>query len=451
MQKLYMFESLQEKLELALKRFRGQTKITEENISEALREIRRSLIEADVNINVAKEFVESVKQKAIGTEVRGKLLPEQLIVKIIYDALVETMGSKNAELMFSPQPPTVIMVAGLQGSGKTTFCGKLAKSLRKKGRQPLLVACDIHRPAAILQLKQLGEQINVPVYSEEGKSAVEIAKNALVYAKKFVRDVVIVDTAGRLTIDEEMMQEVADIAAAVKPNETLFVCDAMIGQDAVTTAKAFHEKLNLTGVVLTKLDGDTRGGAALSVLKVVGKPIKFVGTGEKLDNLEPFYPERIASRIVGMGDILTLVEKAEQEFDQKEAEALEEKIRKNQFTFDDFLSQLRTIRKMGSLRDLLGMLPGMDKALKNVNIDDKAFSKVEAIILSMTPKERSTPKIINGSRRIRIAKGSGTTVQDVNKLLKQFEEMQKLMKSVALGKRSKFLPNLPMGFGGKKR
>lgn len=446
-----MFESLQEKLELALKKFRGQNKITEENISEALREIRRSLIEADVNINVAKEFVESVKQKAIGTEVRGKLLPEQLIVKIIYDALVETMGSKNAELMFSPQPPTVILVAGLQGSGKTTFCGKLAKSLRKKGRQPLLVACDIHRPAAILQLKQLGEQVNVPVFSEDGKTAVEIAQNALNYARKFARDVVIVDTAGRLTIDEEMMKEVADIAAAVKPTETLFVCDAMIGQDAVTTARAFHERLNLTGVVLTKLDGDTRGGAALSVLKVVGKPIKFVGTGEKLDNLEPFYPERIASRIVGMGDILTLVEKAEQEFDQKEAEALEEKIRKNQFTFDDFLTQLRTIRKMGSLRDLLGMLPGMDKAMKNVNIDDKAFSKVEAIILSMTPKERSAPKIINGSRRIRIAKGSGTSVQDVNKLLKQFEEMQKLMKSVALGKRSKFLPNLPFGVGGKRK
>ncbi|MCX8054971.1 MAG: signal recognition particle protein [Ignavibacteria bacterium] len=446
-----MFESLQEKLELALKKFRGQNKITEENISEALREIRRSLIEADVNINVAKEFVESVKQKAIGTEVRGKLLPEQLIVKIIYDALVETMGSKNAELMFSPQPPTVILVAGLQGSGKTTFCGKLARSLRKKGRQPLLVACDIHRPAAILQLKQLGEQVNVPVFSEDGKSAVDIAQDALTYARKFARDVVIVDTAGRLTIDEEMMKEVADIAAAVKPTETLFVCDAMIGQDAVTTARAFHERLNLTGVVLTKLDGDTRGGAALSVLKVVGKPIKFVGTGEKLDNLEPFYPERIASRIVGMGDILTLVEKAEQEFDQKEAEALEEKIRKNQFTFDDFLTQLRTIRKMGSLRDLLGMLPGMDKAMKNVNIDDKAFSKVEAIILSMTPKERSAPKIINGSRRIRIAKGSGTSVQDVNKLLKQFEEMQKLMKSVALGKRSKFLPNLPFGVGGKRK
>lgn len=446
-----MFENLQEKLELALKKFRGQTKLTEENISEALREVRRSLLEADVNINVARDFVDAVKEKAIGTEVKGKIMPEQLIVKIIHDELVELMGSKNSELLFSPQPPTVVMVAGLQGSGKTTFCGKLARSLRKKGRQPLLVACDIHRPAAILQLKQLGEQVNIPVFSEEGKSAVEIAQNALAYARKFARDIVIVDTAGRLTIDEEMMKEVADIAATVKPTETLFVCDAMIGQDAVTTAKAFHEKLNLTGVVLTKLDGDTRGGAALSVLKVVGKPIKFVGTGEKLDALEPFHPERIASRIIGMGDILTLVEKAEQEFDQKEAEALEEKIRKNQFTFDDFLSQLKTIKKMGSIRDLLGMIPGMDKQMKNVNIDDKAFSKVEAIIYSMTPKERSTPKIINGSRRIRIAKGSGTSVQDVNKLLKQFEEMQKLMKSVALGKRSKFMPNMPFGFGGQKR
>lgn len=442
-----MFENLQEKIELALKKFRGQTKITEENISEALREIRRSLLEADVNLNVVKEFVETVKEKAIGTEVRGKVMPDQLIVKIIYDALVETMGSKLSDLQFSPHPPTVIMVAGLQGSGKTTFCGKLAKSLKKKGRQPLLVACDIHRPAAILQLKQLGEQVNTPVFSEEGKSAVEIAQNALSYARKFARDIIIVDTAGRLTIDELMMQEVQDIASSVKPTETLFVCDAMIGQDAVTTAKAFHEKLNLTGVVLTKLDGDTRGGAALSVLKVVGKPIKFVGTGEKLDALEPFHPERIASRIIGMGDILTLVERAEQEFDQKEAEALEEKIRKNQFTFDDFLAQLKTIKKMGSIKDLLGMIPGMDKAMKNINIDDKAFSKVEAIIYSMTKKERTNPKIINGSRRIRIAKGSGSSVQDVNRLLKQFEEMQKLMKNIAQGKRSRFLPKLPTGFG----
>ncbi|MGE5479132.1 MAG: signal recognition particle protein [Chloroflexota bacterium] len=442
-----MFENLQEKLELALKRFRGQSTISEENISEAIKEIRRALLEADVNLHVVNKFVEDVKEKSVGKEVKGTLLPEQLIVKIVHDELVEIMGSKVAEMTFSPAPPTVIMVAGLQGSGKTTFCGKLAKNLRKKGRQPLLVACDIHRPAAVLQLKQLADSIKIPVFSQEGKDAITIAKEALAYGKKFARDVIIIDTAGRLTIDEAMMEEVAGIAEAVKPTETFFVCDAMIGQDAVTTAKAFHEKLTLTGIVLTKLDGDTRGGAALSVLNVVGKPIKFVSTGEKLDNLEPFHPDRIASRILGMGDILTMVEKAEQAYDQKEAEKLEEKIRKNQFTFDDFLDQLKMIRKMGSLRDLLGMLPGMDKAMKNVNIDDSAFNKVEAVILSMTKAERTNPKIINGSRRQRIARGSGSSVQDVNRLLKQFEEMQKLMKNMTAGKRSRFMPKMPMGFG----
>ncbi len=438
-----MFESLQEKLELAVKKFRGQTTISEENISEALVEIRKALLEADVNYNVAKKFVEDVKEKAIGKEVKGKLLPEQLIVKIVHDELVELMGKKMSDLAFSSQSPTIIMVAGLQGSGKTTFCAKLAKNLRKKGRQPLLVAADIYRPAAILQLKQLAEQIKIPVFSEDTKDAVAISNNAIAYAKKFGRDIVIIDTAGRLTIDEEMMNEVKNITASVKPTEILFVCDAMIGQDAVTTAKAFHEALNLTGVVLTKLDGDTRGGAALSVLEVVGKPIKFVSTGEKLDNLEPFHPERIASRILGMGDVLTLVEKAEQQFDQKQAQELEEKIKKNQFTFDDFLDQLKMIQKMGSLRDLLGMIPGMDKQLRNVNIDDSAFKKVEAIIYSMTKQERKNPKLINGSRRMRIAKGSGSQIQDVNRLLKQFEEMQKLMKSVALGKKSRFMPKMP--------
>lgn len=441
-----MFENLQEKLELALKKFRGQSVISEDNIADALNEIRKALIEADVNYSVAKKFVEEVKQKALGREVRGKLLPEQLIVKIVHDELVEIMGKKMSDISFSAQPPTIIMVAGLQGSGKTTFCAKLAKNLRKKGRQPLLVAADIYRPAAILQLKQLAEQIKIPVYSEEIKDAVKISENALNYAKKFGRDIIIIDTAGRLSIDEEMMNEVKNIANAVKPTEILFVCDAMIGQDAVNTAKAFHEALNLTGIVLSKLDGDTRGGAALSVLEVVGKPIKFVSTGEKLDNLEPFHPERIASRILGMGDVLTLVEKAEQQYDQKQAEELEEKIRKNQFTFDDFLDQLKIIQKMGSLRDLLGMIPGMDKQLRNVNIDDNAFKKVEAIIQSMTKQERRNPKIINGSRRIRIAKGSGTQVQDVNRLLKQFEDMQKMMKSVAQGKKSKFLPKIPGGF-----
>ncbi len=445
-----MFENLQEKLELALKRFRGQATISEENVEDAMREIRRALLEADVNLQVAKQFVAHVKEKAIGAEVKGNLLPEQLIVKIVRDEMIEIMGSKMAEIKFSPTPPTVIMVAGLQGSGKTTFCGKLARNLRKKGRQPLLVACDIHRPAAILQLKQLGDQIKVPVFTAEDKDAVKIAKNALSYARKFGRDTVIVDTAGRLTIDEEMMAEVKSISSAVKPTETLFVCDAMIGQDSVTTAKAFHEQLNLSGIVLTKLDGDTRGGAALSVLQVVGQPIKFVGTGEKLDALEPFHPERIASRILGMGDILTLVEKAESQIDHKEARKIEEKIRKNQFTFDDFLDQLKTIKKMGSIRDLIGMIPGMDKQMKNVDIDEKAFVRIEGIIHSMTKAERATPKIINGSRRLRIAKGSGTKVQDVNKLLKQFDDMSKMMKNLTRGKRSRFMKNLPAqgGFGG---
>lgn len=442
-----MFENLQEKLELALKRFRGQSTITEENISEAMREIRRALLEADVNIKVAKKFVDGVKKKAIGTEVKGNLLPEQLIVKLVRDELVEIMGNKLSEISFSPSPPTVIMVAGLQGSGKTTFCGKLAKNLRKKGRQPLLVAGDVYRPAAIDQLKQIGKTIKTPVFSDDNeKSPVKISEKAISYAKKFARDVVIIDTAGRLTIDETMMQEVRNIADKVKPTETLFVCDAMIGQDAVTTAKAFHDKLELSGIVLTKLDGDTRGGAALSVLQVVGKPIKYVGTGEKLEDLEPFHPERIASRILGMGDILTLVEKAEQQIDQKQAQKLEDKIRKNQFTFEDFLEQLKTIKKMGSIRDLLGMIPGMDKQMKNVNIDETTFSRVEAIIHSMTKNERNNPKIINGSRRKRIAKGSGTKVQDVNRLLKQFDDMHKMMKSFSRGKKSRMMPKLPGGF-----
>ncbi len=439
-----MFENLQEKLEVALKKLKGQATITEENAEEAMKAVRRALLDADVNFQVAKDFVEKVKEKALGSEVKGKITPDQLIVKLVHVELKETMGNKNSELMFASKSPTVILVAGLQGSGKTTFCAKLAKSLRKKGRQPLLVACDIHRPAAILQLKQLGEQIKIPVFSEENKSAVEIAENSISYARKFARDVVIVDTAGRLTIDEDMMQEVEDLSKAVQPTETLFVCDAMIGQDAVNTAKAFHESLALTGVVLTKLDGDTRGGAALSVLKVVGKPIKFVGTGEKVDDIEPFYPDRIASRILGMGDILTLVERAEREMDEKTAVELEEKIRKNQFTFDDFLAQIRTIKKMGSIKELMGMIPGMDKLMRkqNLPIDNTVFSKVEAIIQSMTKAERTNPKIINGSRRLRIAKGSGNSVQEVNKLLKQFNDMQKIMKSAALGKRDPTMRSL---------
>jgi len=434
-----MFENLQEKLEFALKKLSGNATINENNIADALQEIRKAFLDADVNLQVTKDFVEQVKTKALGTKVKGHLRPDQVIVKIVHDELVETMGNKNSELMFAPQPPTVVLVAGLQGSGKTTFCAKLAKNLRKKGRQPLLVACDIHRPAAILQLKQLGEQVNIPVFSEENTSASTIAKNAIEYSKKFARDVVIIDTAGRLTIDKEMMNEVKNVADISKPTETLFVCDAMIGQDAVNTARAFHDLLSLTGIVLTKLDGDTRGGATLSVLKVVGVPIKFVGSGEKLDDIEPFYPDRIASRILGMGDILTLVERAEREIDDKQAELLEEKIKKNQFTFDDFLTQLSMIKKMGNIRDLVGMLPGMDKQLKGQNIDNDSFKRTEAIIYSMTKKERTTPKIINGSRRMRIAKGSGTTIQEVNRLIKQFEELQKIMKTISQGKKSKIM------------
>jgi signal recognition particle subunit SRP54 len=428
-----MFENLQSRIEDAIKRIRGQAKITEENIEEGLLEVRNALLDADVNLHVAKQFIEDVKQKALGQEVKGKVTPAQLIVKIIYDELVALMGSSRSNVTMSGTPPTVIMVAGLQGSGKTTFCGKLAKSLKKQGKQPLLVAGDIYRPAAIDQLKSLAEQITIPVFTQEGMNPVQLAQEALSYAKRYARDVVIIDTAGRLTVDEEMMKEAEDIKIAVKPHEILFVCDSMTGQDAVNTAKAFNDRLAFNGVVLTKMDGDTRGGAALSIKAVVQKPIKFISTGEKLDNLEPFYPERIASRILGMGDVLTLVEKAQQEFDEDQAKKLEEKIKKNEFDLNDFLEQLQQIRKMGSLRDLLGMLPGMDKALKNVQIDEKAIGRVEAIILSMTKQERRQPKIINGSRRKRIATGSGTTIQDVNRMLKQFEDMQKMMKQMTKG------------------
>lgn len=443
-----MFESLQSRLELALKKMRGQAKITEENIDEAIKEIRTALLDADVNFNVVKKFIEDIRNKAVGMEVKGNLLPGQLIVKVVYDELVELMGAQKSELIYARSGPTIILVAGLQGSGKTTFCGKLSTFLKKKGRQPLLVAADIYRPAAIEQLKILGQQANVPVFTLENANPRQIASESLAHARKYNRDVIIVDTAGRLTIDEEMMQEVEDISKLLTPVETLFVCDSMTGQDAVNTAKAFHERLSLTGVVLTKLDGDTRGGAALSIRTVVGKPIKFVGIGEKIDALELFHPERIASRILGMGDILTLVEKAQSEIDEKEAAKLEEKIRKNEFNLQDFLEQLKVIKRMGSLKDLLGMIPGMDSAMRNVQVDDKAFSKVEAIIFSMTKDERSNPKIINGSRRRRIAIGSGSSIQDVNRLLKQFEDMQKMMKMMTKGNMAQKMRNfkMPTGF-----
>ncbi|MFM8569429.1 MAG: signal recognition particle protein [Candidatus Kapaibacterium sp.] len=440
-----MFESLQQRLEDAIKRFRGQSRITEENIEETLREVRKALLEADVNLDVTKAFIDQVREKAVGTEIKARVSPEQLIVKIIHDELVSIMGSQKSDLVQSSQAPTVVLVAGLQGSGKTTFSAKLAAMLRKKGRQPLLVACDVYRPAAGDQLKTLAQGINVPVFSMDGADPVNIAAESLQDARKFARDYVIIDTAGRLTIDEAMMKEVSTIREQTKPHEVLFVCDSMTGQDAVNTAKVFHEALELTGVVLTKLDGDTRGGAALSIRHIVGKPIKFVSSGERLDTLESFFPDRIASRILGMGDIVSLVEKAQLQFDEQEAAKLEDKIKRSEFNYDDFLEQLNVIRKMGSIRDLLGMIPGMDKAMRNVQIDDNAFSKVESIIFSMTKQERAQPKILNGSRRLRIAKGSGTSIQDVNRLIKQFEDMQKMRKQMTNGNMK--MPKMPGGFG----
>lgn len=429
-----MFETLTEKLDGALRKLRGQHRISEENTAEALSEVRRVLLDADVNFGVVTSFIDKIQKKAIGQEVVASVAPGQLIIKIIYDELVELMGTAKAEINLSSEIPSVIMVAGLQGSGKTTFSGKLANYLKSKGKFPLLVAADVYRPAAIDQLMSLGEQIQVPVFNLRNESALNIAKKAVPYAKENARDVVIIDTAGRLAIDEVMMQEVADIKSAVKPHEILFVVDSMIGQDAVNTAKAFHDRLNYDGIVLTKLDGDTRGGAALSIRSVVGKPIKFVGVGEKMDALEQFYPERMASRILGMGDIVSFVEKAQQTFDQKQAEKLQEKIVKSQFTLQDFYEQLQQIKKMGPLSQVMSMIPGAAK-LGNLNeVDDKEMKYVEAIILSMTQEERNNPSILNGSRRKRIANGSGTTIQEVNKLLNQFTEMQKMMRNFSKGK-----------------
>ena len=429
-----MFETLTEKLDSALKKLRGQNRISEENTAEALREVRKVLLDADVNLDVVKTFIDNVQKKSVGQEVVTSVAPGQLIIKIIYDELVALMGNEKSEINLSSDIPTVIMVAGLQGSGKTTFSGKLANYLKAKGRQPLLVAADTYRPAAIDQLISLGEQIGVPVFSNRTETALAIAKKAIPFAKENARDVVIIDTAGRLAIDEVMMQEVADIKSAVKPHEILFVVDSMIGQDAVNTAKAFHDRLDFDGVVLTKLDGDTRGGAALSIRSIVGKPIKFVGVGERMDALEQFYPERMASRILGMGDIVSLVEKAQQTFDQKQTEKLQDKLIKSQFTLQDFYEQLQQIKKMGPLSQVMSMIPGASK-LGNMNdVDEKELKYVEAIILSMTKEERDNPAIINGSRRKRIANGSGTTIQEVNKLLTQFTEMQKMMRNFTKGK-----------------
>ena len=435
-----MFDNLSERLERSFKILKGEGKITEINVAETLKDVRKALLDADVNYKVAKSFTDKVKEKALGQNVLTAVKPSQLMVKIVHDELTQLMGGETAEININARP-AVILMSGLQGSGKTTFSGKLARMLKsKKNRKPLLVACDVYRPAAIEQLRVLAEQINVPMYSEpDSKNPVQIAQNAIQEAKAKGYDLVIVDTAGRLAVDEEMMNEIAAIKEAIKPDEILFVVDAMTGQDAVNTAKEFNERLDFNGVVLTKLDGDTRGGAALSIRTVVNKPIKFVGTGEKLDAIDQFHPARMADRILGMGDIVSLVERAQEQYDEEEAKRLQKKIAKNQFDFNDFMSQIQQIKRMGNLKELASMIPGVGKALKDVEIDDNAFKSIEAIINSMTPKERTHPEILNSSRRTRIAKGSGTTIQEVNRLIKQFDETRKMMSMLTGNKMAKMM------------
>ncbi len=430
-----MFESLSERLERSFKILKGQGRITEINVAETMKEVRKALLDADVSYKIAKEFTDEVKQKALGMNVLNAVSPSQLMVKITYDELINLMGRDAVDINLNGNP-AVILMAGLQGSGKTTHAAKLANLLKnKRHKKPMLVACDVYRPAAIDQLKVLGEQIGVFVYAEEdNKKPVEIAKNGVKYAKEYGYDVVLIDTAGRLAIDEEMMTEIGNIKDAVNPHEILFVVDAMTGQDAVNTAKAFNDKLNFDGVILTKMDGDTRGGAALTIRSVVQKPIKFIGTGEKMEALDVFHPDRLAERILGMGDIRSFVEKAQAQFDEEEAAKLQKKLAKNQFDFNDFMAQIQQIKKMGNLKDLMTMIPGMGKMVKDMDIDDDAFKSIEVIIQSMTPQERANPDIINGSRRKRIAKGSGSDIQDVNRLLKQFEDTRKMMKMVNSGK-----------------
>ena len=438
-----MFDNLSERLERSFKILKGEGKITEINVAETLKDVRKALLDADVNYKVAKTFTDTVKEKALGQNVLTAVKPSQLMVKIVHDELATLMGGETAELNLAGRP-AVILMSGLQGSGKTTFSGKLARMLKaKKNRRPLLVACDVYRPAAIEQLRVLSEQIGVPMYSEpESKDPVAIAKNAIQEAKAKALDTVIVDTAGRLAVDEEMMQEIAAIKEAINPDEILFVVDAMTGQDAVNTAKEFNDRLDFNGVVLTKLDGDTRGGAALSIRSVVTKPIKFIGTGEKLDAIDQFHPSRMADRILGMGDIVSLVERAQEQYDEEEAKRLQRRIQKNQFDFNDFLNQIQQIKKMGNLKELASMIPGVGKAIKDIDIDDNAFKSIEAIIYSMTPEERTNPAILNGSRRQRIAKGSGTNLQEVNRLLKQFDQTRKMMKMVTSSKMGKMMPKM---------
>jgi signal recognition particle subunit SRP54 len=439
-----MFENLSDKLDRAFKLLKGQGKITEINVAETLKEVRKALLDADVNYKVAKQFTDSVKEKALGQQVLIAVSPGQLLVKIVHDELVKLMGSTSVDINLKPNP-AVILMSGLQGSGKTTLSAKLANLLKnKRGRSVMLAACDVYRPAAIDQLKVLGNSLGVEVYSEEGnQNPVQIAQNAIRTAREKGFNTVIVDTAGRLAIDEEMMQEIEQIKKAINPSETLFVVDAMTGQDAVNTAKAFHDRLNFDGVALTKLDGDARGGAALSIKAVVDKPIKFIGTGEKPDAIDVFHPERMASRILGMGDIVTLVEKAQEQFDEKEAAELQKKISRNKFDFNDFLNQIQQIKKMGNIKDLLSMIPGAGKALKDVEINDDAFKETEAIIRSMTPAERSNPSILNQNRRKRIAAGSGTDINTVNKLIRQFDEMRKMMKSFTGSNAQRMVRNMP--------
>ena len=435
-----MFENLSDRLERSFKILKGEGKITEINVAETLKDVRRALLDADVNYKVAKTFTDTVKQKALGMNVLTAVKPSQLMVKIVHDELTALMGGVASELQLNNRP-AIILMSGLQGSGKTTFCGKLANMLKnKQHKSPLLVACDVYRPAAIEQLKVVGETVGVTVYSEpESKDVVSIAQNAIRLAKQQNHNVVIVDTAGRLAVDEEMMNEIAMLKEALQPDETLFVVDSMTGQDAVNTAKEFNDRLDFDGVVLTKLDGDTRGGAALSIRTVVTKPIKFVGTGEKMEAIDVFHPERMADRILGMGDIVSLVERAQEQFDEKQAKEVEKKIRKNQFDFNDFMSQIQQIKKMGNIKDLAAMIPGVGKAIKDVDIDDNAFKGIEAMINSMTPHERSHPEVLNQSRRLRIAKGSGTNIQEVNRLIKQFDQTRKMMKMVTGANTSKMM------------
>lgn len=445
-----MFENLSDRLERSFKILKGEGKITEINVAETLKDVRRALLDADVNYKVAKQFTDTVKQKAMGMNVLTAVKPGQLMVKIVHDELATLMGGESVGLNLTGKP-SIILMSGLQGSGKTTFSGKLANRLKlSAGKKPLLVACDVYRPAAIEQLKVVGAQIGVPVYTEEGsKDVVEIARHAIQEAKAKGHDVVIVDTAGRLAVDEEMMDEIYNLKQAVNPDETLFVVDSMTGQDAVNTAKEFNERLDFDGVVLTKLDGDTRGGAALSIRTVVTKPIKYIGTGEKMEAIDAFYPERMADRILGMGDVVSLVERAQQQYDEEEAKRLQKKIQKNQFDFDDFLNQIHQIKKMGNLKDLASMIPGVGKAIRDIDIDDNAFKGIEAIIYSMTPQERKNPAILNTSRRQRIAKGSGTNIQEVNRLIKQFDQTRKMMKMVTgagmkgMMGRMKGMPGMP--------